>query len=151
MFHLQWYMNFVAQVFLASFFKAARAVTPLQMNTLPQLWTYTWCIHTSPHVTSFIRPPLLLVMQATKARLKAKVQDWKKIILLGPTMFMLCVTDSVVRFFLPIIMACELQIWMSVLVAFMDAIYMQHATILKGVTPALVTVDTQAMDLPAQV
>lgn len=40
---------------------------------------------------------------------------------------------------------------MSVLVAFMDAIYMQRATILKGVTPALVTVDTQAMDLLAQV
>ena len=40
---------------------------------------------------------------------------------------------------------------MSVLVAFMNAIYMQCATILKGVTSALVTVDTQAMDLLAQV
>ena len=88
---------------------------------------------------------------SNKDQVEGQGTGLKKIILLVLTMFILCVTDSVVRFFLPIIMACELQIWMSVLVAFMDAIYMQRATILKGVTPALVTVDTQAMDLPAQV
>ena len=38
---------------------------------------------------------------------------------------------------------------MSVLVAFMDAMIMQLATTLKGVTPAFVTVDTQAMGFPA--
>ena len=40
---------------------------------------------------------------------------------------------------------------MSVLLALMAVILMQHATTLKGVTPALATVDTQAMDFHAQV
>ena len=40
---------------------------------------------------------------------------------------------------------------MSVLLALMAVILMQHATTLKGVTPALATVDTQAMGLLAQV
>ena len=48
-------------------------------------------------------------------------------------------------------MACELQIWMSVLATLILVMLMQLATTLKGVTPALVTLDTQAMDFLAQV
>ena len=40
---------------------------------------------------------------------------------------------------------------MNVLLTLMAVILMQHATTLKGVTPALATVDTQAMGLLAQV
>ena len=40
---------------------------------------------------------------------------------------------------------------MNVLLALMAVILMQHATTLKGVTPALATTDTQAMDFHAQV
>ena len=38
---------------------------------------------------------------------------------------------------------------MNVLLALMAVILMQHAKTLKGVTPALATTDTQAMDLLA--
>ena len=48
-------------------------------------------------------------------------------------------------------MVCELQIWMSVLATLILVMLMQLATTLKGVTPALVTLDTQAMDFLAQV
>ena len=48
-------------------------------------------------------------------------------------------------------MGCELQIWMSVLASLILVMLMQLATTLKGVTPALVTLDTQAMDFLAQV
>ena len=48
-------------------------------------------------------------------------------------------------------MACELQIWISVLVALILVMLIQLATTLKGVTPALVTLDTQEMDFLAQV
>ena len=48
-------------------------------------------------------------------------------------------------------MACELQIWMSVLAALIFVMLMQLATTFKGVTPALVTLDTQAMDFLVQV
>jgi len=41
--------------------------------------------------------------------------------------------------------------WMSVLKALIAVIPMQLATTLKGVTPALATLDTQAMDFLAQV
>ena len=44
-------------------------------------------------------------------------------------------------------MACELQIWMSVLATLILVMLMQLATTLKGVTPVLVTLGTQAMDV----
>ena len=46
---------------------------------------------------------------------------------------------------------CELQMQMSALKALIAAMIMQLATTLKGVTPALVTMDTQAMDFIAWV
>ena len=45
----------------------------------------------------------------------------------------------------------ELQMWMSVLEALIPVILMQLATTLKGVTLALATLDTKAMDFLAQV
>ena len=44
-----------------------------------------------------------------------------------------------------IVMTCELQMWMNVLQATIAVMMMQHATTLKGVIPALATLDTQAM------
>ena len=41
--------------------------------------------------------------------------------------------------------------WMNVLEALIGVIPMQHAATLKEVTPALATLDTQAMDFIAQV
>ena len=43
-------------------------------------------------------------------------------------------------------MACELQMSMSVLLVLIGVIPRQLATTLKEVTPALATLDTQAMD-----
>ena len=40
---------------------------------------------------------------------------------------------------------------MNVLKAWIVVMHMQVATTMKGVTPALVTVDSQAMDSPAEV
>ena len=41
--------------------------------------------------------------------------------------------------------------WMNALKALISVTTMQLVTILKGVTPALATLDTQAMDLHARV
>ena len=41
--------------------------------------------------------------------------------------------------------------WMNVLEALIAVMTMQHATILKGVTPALAILDIKAMGFPAQV
>ena len=46
---------------------------------------------------------------------------------------------------------CDLQRWMNVLEALIGVILMQLATTLKEVTPALATLDTQAMGFIAQV
>ena len=61
------------------------------------------------------------------------------------------VIDSLTTYYCPIVMACELQIWMSILAALILVMLMQLATTLKGVTLALVILDTQAMDFLAQV
>ena len=45
----------------------------------------------------------------------------------------------------------ELQMWMSVLKALITVMMMQLATTMKGVTPALATLDTQAMAVLAHV
>ena len=50
-----------------------------------------------------------------------------------------------------IVMTSELQMWMSVLKVLIVVMTMQLATTLKGATPAHVTLDTQAMNFPAQV
>ena len=46
---------------------------------------------------------------------------------------------------------CYQQMWMSVLRALITVITMELAIILMGVTPALATVDTQAVEFLAQV
>ena len=46
---------------------------------------------------------------------------------------------------------CDLQMWMNVLEALIGVIPMQRATTLMGVTPVLVTMDTQGMGFPVQV
>ena len=46
---------------------------------------------------------------------------------------------------------CELQMWMNVLVALLGVIATQLVTTLVGVTPALATLDTQAVEFLAHV
>ena len=50
-----------------------------------------------------------------------------------------------------IVLNCELQILMNVLKAFIGVIVMKLAVTLKGVTPALASVDTQEMTILAWV
>jgi len=112
-FHLQWYMNFVAQVSLGDgeLFQSCYSYYP----TPNEYFATTLDIHLiSTHITTcdkFYQISTSFSNASNKGQVEGQGTGLKKkIILLGPTMFILCVTDSVVRFFLPIIMACELQI-----------------------------------------
>ena len=49
------------------------------------------------------------------------------------------------------VVTCELQMWMSALKALIAVMIMQLATTPRGVTLALATLDTQAMDILVQV
>ena len=61
----------------------------------------------------------------------------------------MCYKDQNHIYYLPTV--CKLQILTNVLVALMGVILRQVAATMMGVTPALATVDTQAMDSPAEV